>query len=125
NPSLTARLPIKEESAAVQRILGELTTLDPGHPLRVAYEASLLDSEKLVQDAGQKSDEAVTELALQRSHTERFKHGLDKGRLEVHGRLVAVLKDKDEADGFYRPTSSAPGEEPKKETAATPAPAGP
>lgn len=111
SPSIAARLPLKAEAAEVKRILGELGKLEATHPLRVSYEKSILEAETQVAAAGVKNDDAITQLALERSQIERLKHSIDKGRLEVHGQLLAILKDKDEADSFFRPTTSAPGEE--------------
>jgi hypothetical protein len=110
SPSKTARLPIQEESAEVRRILGEFAALPVDHPLRVTYEKPLAMSEELVVAASKQSDEAATQLALQRAQTERFKLSVDKGRLSVHGSLVVLTKDKDEAESFFRPTATAPGD---------------
>ncbi len=129
SPSKTARLPIQEESAEVRRILGELASLPIDHPLRVTYEKPLATSEKLVVAASKRSDEAATQLSLQRAQTERFKLSVDKGRLSVHGSLVVLTKDKDEAESFFRPTATDPdatGDESGTPTVAAPAaPPGP
>ena len=99
-----------KESAEVRRILGEFAALPVDHPLRVTYEKPLAMSEELVVAANKQSDEAATQLALQRAQTERFKLSVDKGRLSVHGSLVVLTKDKDEAESFFRPTATAPGD---------------
>lgn len=115
NPSATARLPLDEESAEIARIVGQLGAMAPEHPLRAAYLTTLTDAETGLKAADQQSDTAVTALALQRSQTERLKLSLDKGRLEVHGTLVTILKDKAVVEAFFRPTASAPDEAEKKE----------
>lgn len=117
NPSLTARLPVKEESAEIKRILGELSALPAGHPLRAAYEKTITDAETAVATASDKNDASLTALALQRSQSDRLKLSLDKGRLEIHGVLLSVVKDKEEADAFFRPTAAAPGDEARTDTA--------
>lgn len=111
SPSVTARLGVKEESAHIQRILGELAKLPADHILRTEYEQGLMEAEAAVKDAGTQADQAVTALALQRSQLARFKLETDRVRLEVHGKLVALLKDKAEAEDFFRPTTSSPGPE--------------
>lgn len=125
NPSLTARLGIDEESAEVRRILGEVGKLAIDHPIRVAYEQELADVEKAVRDAAAQSEQAVTALALQRSQLDRFKLTVDQMRLTTHGSLVVVLKNKAEADAFYRPTSNAPGDAAGKDGKAPPPAAAP
>lgn len=117
NPSHTARLPIDEESDQIARILGELEKLDAANPLRTAYLADLTDAEAALKTASQQSDKAVTALALQRSQTDRLKLSMDKGRLEIHGKLEAIVRDKAVADSFFRPTVSSPDEAAKKEPA--------
>lgn len=111
SPSAMARLGFAAESAEISRILGELAKLAANHPVRVAYEQELSDAEKGLKDAGEQSDEAVTALALQRSEIDRLKLEMDQLRLKTHGQLVALLADKSEAESFYRPTMSAPGQE--------------
>lgn len=114
NPSATARLGVKAESAEVRRILGEIAKLPAEHLVRAEYEQELTDAEAEVAAAGAQSDEAVTELALRRSSLARFKVETDELRLVTHGQLVLLLKDKDEADSFYRPVTSAPAGEGEK-----------
>lgn len=111
SPTATARLGVAAESAQVNRILGELASLPGDHPLRKEYEDELQNAEAAVKSAVGKSDDAVTALALQRSQIDRFKLTVDKARLEAHGQLVVLLKDKAEADSFFRPTTRSPTEE--------------
>jgi hypothetical protein len=110
NPSLTARLSIDEESIEVARILGELGKLPPENPLRLLYEKELTESEALVKAAGAQSDATITAFALQRSQLDRFKLKIDQQRLTTHGNLLILLKSKGEADAFYRPTATPPGD---------------
>lgn len=111
NPSATARLNLTAESAEISRILGELAKLPANHPVRAAYEQELTLAEAALKAAEAQSDEAVTALALQRSEINRLKLEVDQQRLKTHGQLLVVLMDKAEADSFYRPTTSVPGEE--------------
>ena len=111
SPSLVAKLSVDDESAEIRRILGEIGKLPADHILRQEYEVELADAEAAVKTAGAQSDEAVTGLALQRSQLGRFKLSTDQLRLEVHGQLLALLKDKAEAEAFFRPTTAAPGAE--------------
>ncbi len=122
NPSATAKLGIDAESAELSRILGELAKLPVDHPLRAAYEAALGATEAAVKAASAQSNAAGTALALQRSEIERTKLEVDKKRLETHGQLLVLLKDKDEADSFFRPTTAAPDEAATPDPAAPPAP---
>jgi hypothetical protein len=122
NPSKTARLSIDDESSEIARILGELGSMADDHPLRQAYAAPLTSSEAELKAADEAADAAATALALQRSQTARAKLSIDKGRLEIHGKLLVILKDKALADAFFRPTSSAPGA--TEESPADPAPGG-
>lgn len=122
SPSATARLGIDEESAEVSRILGELGKMPVDHPVRSAYLQEMTEAEAGVKAADGQSDQAVTALALQRSQLDRFKLEADQGRLAVHGQLVSLLKDKAEAEAFFRPTSSSPADEAPTNTPA-PAPA--
>lgn len=123
SPSNTARLGVAAESLEISRILGEIGKLAPEHPVRAMYEQALIGAEAGVKAAGTQSDTAVTALAIQRSQLDRFKLELDQARLSAHGQLLSLLKDKAEADSFFRPTTSAPAEAPKAddpEAAATP-----
>lgn len=122
SPSATARLGIDAESAEISRILGELGKMPVDHPVRSAYLQELTEAEAGVKAAGGQSDQAVTAIALQRSQLDRFKLEADQGRLTVHGQLVSLLKDKAEADAFFRPTQGAPADEAPSDTPA-PAPA--
>ncbi len=110
NPTKTTRLGIDEETTEVRRLLGELNTLDERHPLRVAYETSLAQAQSALQVAKTHDNEAEVTLTLERSNVRRVKMNLDRLRLETHGKLLALLKDKAEADAFFRPTQSAPGQ---------------
>jgi hypothetical protein len=118
NPSLTARLGIDAESAEIARILGEFSRLPPDSLLVLTYEQDLTATEALVKTASTQSDEAVTAFALQRSQLDRFKLDIDRQRLATHGSLLVLLKSKAEADAFFRPVSTAPGEPPAKDTTA-------
>ena len=114
NPSQTAKLGIDAETVEVTRILGEMKGLETTHPLRLAYEASLTNTQAELATANAKSKEADVNLALERSHVSRCKLEWDKVRLETHGKLLALLGDKSEADAFFRPTVNAADE--KNET---------
>lgn len=111
NPSQTAKLGFDAESVEIVRILGELGSLDADHPLRGAYETNLQGAQAELDQAKTKSDEAGSTLALRRTHVERFKMKLDQLRLETHARLIVLLKDKAEAESFFRPTNVAPSED--------------
>ncbi len=119
SPSETARLGVDAESAEVKRILGEIGKLPDKHPIRLAYEEELSKAETAVAKAVHVDGDATTALALERSETLRFKMALDEDRLTTHGQLVVLLKSKAEADAFFRPTKSAPGEEESKADAPT------
>ena len=110
NPSGTARLGVAAESTQIGRILGELAKLPADSALRLSYEKPLTDAEALLKTASKQSDQAATSFALQRSQLERFKLELDQQRLVTHGRLLVLLKSKAEADAFFRPTTTPPGE---------------
>jgi hypothetical protein len=125
NPSATGRLKIDAESAEISRILGELAKLPADHLVRVTYEKGLGDAEKALREAAGQSDDAVTALALQRSEMGRLKLEVDQQRLKTHGQLLTLLTDKAEADSFYRPTTSSPGEDESSEPEAVDAPAAP
>lgn len=125
NPSLTARLGIAAESAEIGRILGEIAKLPADNLLRTTYEQELTEAEALVKTADKQSDQAATAFALQRSQIDRFKLKIDQQRLATHGSLLVLLKSKAEADAFYRPTSTAPGEPAAKDTQAPEAPKAP
>jgi hypothetical protein len=122
NPSLTARLGVAAESTEIDRILGELAKLPPDSALRLSYEKPLTEAEALLKIASKQSDQAATSFALQRSQLDRFKLTLDQQRLVTHGSLLVLLKSKVEADAFYRPTSTPPGEPAVKDTQAPAAP---
>lgn len=110
NPSQTAKLGIDAESVEVARILGEMKTLDTTHPLRLAYEANLTSTQEALALTKKSADEAEVNLTLERSQVARSKQEWDKLRLETHGKLVALLADKGEADAFFRPAANVPGE---------------
>lgn len=125
NPSLTARLGLDAESTEISRILGELAKLPPDNLLRATYEKELTEAEALLKKASAQSDQATTAFALQRSHLDRFKLTLDQQRLSTHGSLLVLLKSKAEADAFFRPTNTAPGEPATKDTQSPVAPQAP
>ena len=125
NPSLTARLGLDAESVEISRILGEMAKLPADSLLRTAYEQELTAAEAMVKTAGAQSDQATTAFALQRSQIDRFKLTIDQQRLATHGSLLVLLKSKAEADAFYRPTSTPPGEPAAKDTEAPAAPQAP
>jgi hypothetical protein len=110
NPSQTTKLGMDLETDEVTRILGELGTLPATHPLRLKYEKPLSDAEADFSAALAQFDAAEVALKLERSQMQRCKVDLDKLRLETHGKLLALLADKAEADAFYRPTLRAADE---------------
>jgi len=111
NPSQTARLALPDEVREVERILGEIAALPADHPLRVEYQAALSGALAILKGAMSDSAQAATDLSLARSRMERFKLRLDQARVEVHGKLLVLLKDKAAADSFFRSTTKAPGAE--------------
>ncbi|MFT3770930.1 MAG: hypothetical protein QM820_36385 [Minicystis sp.] len=110
-PSETAKLGVDAESTEVARILGSLAALEPAHPLRVAYEAPLMLAEAAVKPAKAGAEDAGVQLALLRAEVGRFKLSLDQLRVATHGQILAVVKDKTEADSFFRPASITPAED--------------
>ncbi len=110
SPSQTAKLAMDEEPEEVQRILGEIGTLEATHSLRVQYATKLSQAQADVDAARAQLAAAEVALKLERSQMQRCKVDLDKLRLETHGKLLALLTDKSEADSFYRPTTRAPEE---------------
>lgn len=107
SPSQTAKLAVDAETEEVTRILAEIATFAATHPLRVQYEAKLMAAQADVDAAKGQLGAAEVALKLERSQMQRCKVDLDKLRLETHGKLVALLTDKTEADSFYRPTTRA------------------
>lgn len=120
NPSKTARLGMADEVQELERILGELAVLPADHPLRVEYQAPLTAAVAAVKQALGESSQARVALAVARSRLERFKLRVDEARVEAHGRLLSILKDKAAADAFFRSTTKAPGAE-EEETEDPPA----
>lgn len=110
SPSVTAKLGMDAESEEVERIVGELGSLGATHPLRLKYEKALSDAQTDFLVARGQLASAEVALKLERSQMQRCKEDLDKLRLETHGKLLALLADKSDADSFYRPTSTAPDE---------------
>jgi hypothetical protein len=110
SPSQTAKLGIDAQTVEVMRILGELEGFDTTHPLRTNYEARLQIAQKAFATAKTKSDETAVALSIERMQVQRCKVDLDKVRLETHGKLTALLADKNEADAFFRPTTREPEE---------------
>jgi len=103
NPSQTAKLGTDAETVEVTRILAEIKGLDAAHPLRMTYETNLEQAQAALAAAKSQSNAADMTLALERSHVTRCKQDWDKLRLETHGKLVALLADRTEADSFFRP----------------------
>jgi hypothetical protein len=110
SPSQTTKLGTDAETTEVTRILAELKGLEATHPVRTAYESSLTDAQAAVALAKSQADAAEIALTLERSHVTRSKQEWDKLRLETHGKLVALLGDKTEAEAFFRPAVSSPEE---------------
>ena len=119
SPSQTAKLGIQAQTVEVMRILGELKGLDPSHPLRTKYETTLQNAQAALATAKKNAEDADVALSIERMQVQRCKADLDKVRLETHGKLTALLTDKNEADAFFRPTVNEPGE--KKEAPEEPA----
>lgn len=115
NPSDTIRLALDDEVKEVVRIIGEIQALPADNPLRLEYEPALVAAHGAVKTAMTEADQADTALALSRSRLERFKVKMDQLRLETHGRLLAILKNKPAVEAFFRSTSKAPGTETEQE----------
>jgi hypothetical protein len=111
NPTTIARLGLDKEVVEVDRILGELGKLPEGSALRRDYQGALSSAVTTLRETMTLSRGAEVDLALARSQLDRFKLRADEVRLETHGKLVTLLKDRKEADTFFRPTASAPGTE--------------
>lgn len=56
---------------------------------------------------------------------DQFKLRVDELRVETHGRLLVILKDKDAADTYFRPTTRSPEDAEAEEVAAPATPATP
>lgn len=56
---------------------------------------------------------------------DQFKLRVDELRVETHGRLLVILKDKDAADTYFRPTTRSPEDAEAEEVAAPATPAAP
>lgn len=108
-PTGVAKLGYDAETAEIDRIAGELANVDAAHPLRVAYLPLLSDAQAQFVKAKQSSDASALALTLARTEMERLKLSLDQLRLATHGQLLVLLKDKVEADSFFRPVSLVPG----------------
>jgi len=111
SPSETAKLSIDAESIEVLRILGEMKTLESTDPLRTSYEADLTDTQEALTLAKSNATSAHLAWTLERSNVQQCKMDLDKLRIETHGKLLALLGDKSEADAFFRPTPQASEDE--------------
>lgn len=111
SPSETAKLSIDAESTEVLRILGEMKTLESTDPLRTSYEADLTDAQGALTLAKSNADSAELAWTLERSNVQQCKMDLDKLRIETHGKLLALLGDKGEADTFFRPAPQAARDE--------------
>lgn len=111
SPSETTKLSIDAESTEVLRILGEMKTLESTDALRTSYEADLTDAQGALTLAKSNADSAELALTLERSNVQQCKMDLDKLRIETHGKLLALLGDKGEADTFFRPAPQAARDE--------------
>jgi hypothetical protein len=111
SPAGVARLGYDAETREIERISGELTKLDDQHPLKLTYLPKLDDAQGDFVKAKASSDASALDVTLARSEMTRFKLSLDHLRLATHGQLVALLKDKAEADSFFRPSAAVPGEQ--------------
>jgi len=107
---------LEEEVVETDRILAELAEEPAEHPIRKEYEPAITGALDAVRTSMKSAQDADTALVLARSRLERFKLKVDKARLETHGKLVVLLKDRKEADAFFRSTSSAPGSNEKEPT---------
>lgn len=72
------------------------------------YEQDLTTAEAEAVEAAVEGEKAGVRLTLQRTELDRFKVRADEARIAIHGKLLAFLKDKVEADTFFRPTTAAP-----------------
>ncbi len=106
SPSRTAKLGVDAESVEVLRILAELKNIEATHPVRVGYEVPLQDAQAALEAAKKQADDAELALAVERSEVEQCKVDMDRVRLETHGKLIALLADKDEVEAFFRPLPS-------------------
>lgn len=106
NPSQTIKLGVDAQSLEMARILGEIKALDVEHPLRKEYELPLTAAQGALEQAKEQAEQANLALVLQRSLVHQCKIELDKLRLETHGKLVALLANRQRADGFFRPSTS-------------------
>lgn len=125
SPSQTARQKLSREVSEVKRILGELARLPATHALRVSYEAQMRALVEALEAAMRQSEEVDVALALARSRLDQFKLRVDELRVETHGRLLVILKDKDAADVYFRPTTRSPEDAEAEEVAAPATPDSP
>jgi hypothetical protein len=123
-PSDIAKLGLDKQVLEHDRLIGELAQAPADHPVRVAYEAALISDLGELREAMKASNGADVSLKLGRSRLRAFKMKVDTVRVETHGRLQALLGSRKEADTFFRPVWSAPGEKEEEAEAsesATPA----
>jgi hypothetical protein len=123
-PSDIAKLGLDKQVLEHDRLIGELALALADHPVRVAYEAALISDLNELRDAMKASNNADVSLKLARSRLRAFKMKMDTVRVETHGKLQALLGSRKEADTFFRPVWSAPGEKEEEAEAsdsATPA----
>jgi hypothetical protein len=109
-PSDIAKLGLEKQVLEHDRLIGELALEPADHPVRVAYEASLISDLNDLRESIKASDNADVALKLARSRLRMFKMKMDTLRVETHGKLQALLGSRKEADTFFRPVWNAPGE---------------
>jgi hypothetical protein len=102
SPSEVQRSALEREVATVDRQLAELRQLAAGDPLRAAWEAPLADAVAAVKQADAGRDEQQTAIALVRTRVQTLKADLDRARVALHGRALAILGEKGKADRLFR-----------------------
>lgn len=108
SPSRIAKLALDDEMLECKRIIGELEVMPADHALRVAHEPSIREGIAQLEVAMTAEEGTDVALSVARSRLRTFKERADAQRLEIFGDLLKIVRDKDVADSYFRPTTAAP-----------------
>ena len=106
SPYKIARLPLENETQAIDDILRRLQSLPPEHPVRVSYEARLRSENEAFSAAVEEFGDIHDKYVDARTAIHQAKIEADSFRNDLYGDLVKKLGKKNAEDYFRKYTST-------------------
>lgn len=110
-PSAVGKLALGEQLKENERIQGIIASLDPTHPLHLAYQSDLGADISALKEALASAGQANTALKLAQVKIRQLKAKIDTLRVQTHGELLKIFGNKEEPERFFRKTNAVPSKE--------------